>query len=675
MLRRLFRAPRRHNPQCFARVAPRVERLEDRSLPSALIYSSYFGGSSSDEVKAVAVDSAGDIYIAGRTESDDLPGTSSWIPQDNGFVAKFDPTGTTLLWATYIESDTTGVTAIAVDSAGNAYVTGSTEFSSGIATTGAAQTAYGGNGDAFVVKLNAASGSIVYGTYVGGNQLDDGLGIAVDKNGDAFVTGYTTSPNFPTKNPLSGQGALHPNSGQDAFVTEISPDGSSFLFSTYLGGNENGPGQAGSTFSIANAITLDSAGNIYLTGETYAADFPTTTGAFQTVKGSGIDVFVTEINAAATLVEYSTFLGGSGDGNDLNIGYGIAVDSTGNILAAGSTDGANFPLKHAFDSKLNAGDGADGLDDAFITKLDPNDTGADQLVYSTYLGGSAEDYAEAIAVDSKGDAYVTGNTSSQLNFPLVHAFQTSFIGSAFLAEFSPTGKALLSSYYGGGGDNGEGVAVSPLGNVVFVGHTESARLPTTKNAFQPVFPDESDSGFVAILAGKPTTSFTGVDSDGDQYTVKLTGPGAIDVLQDAGSNGQGPIESINVVDTNPGSSTLTITVVGDGLVDVGSISGSGLHKISASDADLDGAGIDLTGELGSLTIHDVLDGASILAADLPTQSTGITAHVIDDGTTINTGGILSSLKAASIGADTIDAVRLKSLERHRGQEPRHQRRS
>ena len=664
MLSHLLRFSRRRvRPLTSRCVAPVLEPLEDRNQPSALTYASYLGGDGSDQVNCVAVGPNGDIYVAGRTGSDNFPGTSGWTPYDNGFVAMFNPTGTTLLWATYIESsDDTGVTGIAVDSSGNAYVTGSIDFSSGFATSGAAQTSFGGNGDAFAVKLNS-SGSIVYATYIGGDQLDAGNAIAVNSSGDAFVTGYTTSPNFPTKNPLTGQSALHSNSGHDAFVTEISPNGSSFLFSTYLGGSQDEPGETGATVSTGNAITVDGAGNIDLTGQTYAADFPTTTNAFQPVIGDGIDVFVTEINAATTQVVYSTFLGGSGAGNDLNIGYGIALDSGGDIYVTGSTDGVNFPLEHPFDKSVNHGDGG-GNDDAFISKLDPKLSGKSELIYSTYLGGSAEDTAQAIAVDSKGDAYVTGNTLSELNFPLVHSFQKTYTGNAFIAEFSPTGTALLNSYFGGGGEIGEGIAVSPFGSVVFVGDTPSTRMPTTTNAYQATFPGSTDSGFVAMLVGKPTTEFKGVDSDGDQYTVQLTGPGAISVVQDlSGGNGEGPIQSI-IVENSTSGSTLSIAVtkkVGDGFVDVGSITGSTLGKISASTFDLTGSGIDLTGSLGSLTIHDISNDADIIAADLPTQSTSIAAHVIENGTTIDTGRIISSLKAASIGVDLIEAVKLTTL--------------
>jgi hypothetical protein len=550
-----------------------------------------------------------------------------------------------------------------VDPSGNVYATGTTERASGIATPGAAQTTFGGWSDAFVMKLSA-SGAVSYVTYVGGEGLDVANAIAVDRFGNAFITGYTVSSRFPTRDPLPGQGALHAGSGMDAFVVEVNPTGSQFLFSTYLGGSANGPGENGSTKSHGNAIALDAAGNVYLTGYTLAADFPTV-NAFQPVKGTGINVFVTEIKADHSAIVYSTFLGGTGISNDLNIGNGIAVDRLGNILVAGDTDGVNFPLKNAFQTKLN-GTGLPANDDAFVAKLNPHLAGAAQLVYSTYIGGGAIDYATCIAVDDAGNAYVTGHANSDTimgHFPLVRPFQSRFVAGAFVAGLSPTGAMLFNSYYGGGGEVGEGIAVDGFGNVVFVGNTDSARLPTTANAFEPSFPGGSDSGFVAVLAGGNRT-FTGTDRDGDLYTVQLTGPGALSVVQDDNGSGRGPIRAIYLTGTSPAASVLTILVTragGDGLVNVGTITGSGLLSIVAGSCDLVGRGIDLSGALVSLTIHDVGGGASVLAAGLPTQFTSIQAHVIGDGATIAVGSGLSVLRAARVGAATITAPQIVTL--------------
>jgi hypothetical protein len=639
-----------------------VERLEERWTPSAPTYSSYLGGDNSDEVTSVATDSAGYLYVAGRTNSDTFPGISGNLPLfANGFVSKFDPTGTTLLWTTLIDSDTDGVRGIAVDGSDNVYVTGSTGLTSGFATAGATQARYGGNGDAFAAKLNGGTGSILWATYIGGEQLDNGLAITVDKGGDSYVTGYTTSTLFPTHNPLSGQGSLLANSGLDVFVTELNPSGSQFLFSSYLGGNQNGPNENGATKSEAHAITMDSTGNIYLTGYTEAADFPTV-NPFQAVKGQGLSVFVTEIGAGGSGILYSTYLGGKGPGDDLNIGNGIAVDRGGNIVVVGDTDGVHFPLKYPFDPRVNHS-GIGGNDDAFVTRLNPHAAGSAQLVYSTYIGGSAIDFANAVAVDQAGNAYVTGTTGSELNYPLVNPFQR-FPSGAFIAELTPAGRVLLNSYYGGGGEVGNAIAVCPFGKVIFAGNTPSTRLPTTANAFQRTFPDATDSGFVAMLNGTPNKVFHGLDSDGDLYTVWLSGPGSVSVVQKDQGSGTGPLAAIYLSGTSSLTSTLSITVtkkVGDGFVDVGSITGPGLLRIAAATANLVGGGIQLTGRLGSLAIHDLNHGASIQAADLGTQSTSIQAHVIGDGSAINVGGNLSLLRAATIGTASILAPHVTTL--------------
>jgi hypothetical protein len=674
---RAVRRPRR--TRAVRRATLLIEPLEGRCQPSALTYSSYLGGNNSDGVTAVATDAAGDIYLAGRVNSDTFPGVAGTVPLfHNGFVVKMDPTGSTLIWTCVILCDTDGVRGLAVDAAGNAYVTGSTGVTSGFATTGAAQTAFGGNGDAFAVKVNA-NGTIAWATYLGGEQIDFGRAIAVNRQGDVFVIGDTVSSHFPTHNPLSGQSTLQANSGRDGFITEISPNGAQFLFSSYLGGNQNGPGEGGATPTDANAIALDKAGNVYLTGDTEAADFPTTANAFQATKGYAYDAFITELSPDGSQILYSSFLSGPGQtvdsGNGYDVGYGVAIDGAGNILVTGSTTSLHFPVKNAFQGRLDRGSPA--LEDAFVTKLNPNKLGSAQLVYSTYDGGSAIDFGQAIAVDAAGNAYVAGYSSSDTllgKFPVVNPFQsTQDPGTAFIAKFSPGGGLTVNSKYGRAGSGYENedtpagaiITVSPFGTVIFAGDSGSNHLQIIGTAFQSTFTDATDSGYFAMFNGKLTKSFSGVDADGDPYTVSLSGPGALSVVQDdPGNTGVGPIKTIYLKGTDPSASVLTIHVtrkVGDGFISVGGIVGPGLLQIAAGTADLagTGTGINLTGKLGSLTIHDVHH--SVLAQDLPTQSTSITAHVIGAGVDVNVGGMLGTLKAAQIGACTIRAPRIANL--------------
>jgi hypothetical protein len=372
---------------------------------------------------------------------------------------------------------------VAVDSSGNAYVTGQTSSPNFPTTSGAFQTSFGGNYDAFVTKLNATGSALVYSTYLGGNGLDqsvDGLGIALDSTGSAYVAGGTTSTNFPTT-PGAFQTTL---AGQfDAFVTKLNPTGSALVYSTYLGGSGTDE-----CFGIA----VDSAGSAYVTGGTRFGNFPTTSGAFQTIPGSSlVDAFVTKLNAAGSALVYSTYLGGSGD----DFGFGIGVDSTGSAYVTGGITSTNFPTTSgAFQTTSG------GSFDAFVTKL--NVMGS-ALVYSTYLGGSGDDFASGIAVDSFSNAYLAGQTSSP-NFPTTSgAFQTAFGGGsddAFVTKLNVLGSALVySSYLGGNLDDfGFGIAVDTLGNTYVTGGTFSTNFPITAGAFQTTSGGSEDA-FVTKL--------------------------------------------------------------------------------------------------------------------------------------------------------------------------------
>jgi Beta-propeller repeat len=298
---------------------------------------------------------------------------------------------------------------IAVDSAGNAYVTGGTE-STDFPTVNPLQPTLDGYGDAFVIKLNATGSALVYSTYLGGSSGESGQGIAVDSAGNAYVSGVTESTDFPTT-----PGAFQTTCGggcavgsQHAFVTKLNVAGSALVYSTYLGGTG---------FEGASSIALDASGNAYVTGGTSSNDFPITPGAFQTECGGGscYDGFVTKLNASGSALLYSTYLGGSGN----DYGHGIAVDSAGNAYVTGATQSTDFPTMSPLQASL------DGGGSAFVTKINP--TGS-ALVYSTYLGGSGAANGSGIAVDSAGNAYVTGGAGS--GFPLMNPLQASNGGGA-----------------------------------------------------------------------------------------------------------------------------------------------------------------------------------------------------------------------------------------------------
>jgi hypothetical protein len=376
---------------------------------------------------------------------------------------------------------------IAVDPSGNAYLTGTTA-STNFPTLNAFQpTAGGGGGDAFVAKLTP-TGSLSYSTYLGGNaQSDDvGFGIAADSNGNAYVTGFTASTNFPVLNPYQINHASD-SGDSDAFVTKLTANGA-LSYSTFLGGNAGDFGQG---------IAVDFAGNAYIAGWTISTDFPTL-NAFQgshTNDAGGYDAFVTKLTASGGL-SYSTYLGGNG----YDQAYGIVVDPTGNAYVVGNTSGStDFPTLNAVQSESG------GSYDAFVSKLSP----AGALSYSTYLGGDSIDIGQSVAVDPDGNAYVTGITFST-NFPTLNAIQASSGGNddAFVTKLTTSGGLVNSTYLGGDqSDQAYGVAVDLAGNIYLTGLTASTNFPTL-NASQLNYGGGLSDAFVTRITDAPAPTPT-----------------------------------------------------------------------------------------------------------------------------------------------------------------------
>ena len=441
-----------------------------------LSYSTYLGGSGEDRSHAIAVDAAGNAYVTGVTLWPDFPTTAGAFQTSFGggfhaFVTKLNPTGSALVYSTYLGGNGAEESyAIAVDAAGNAYVTGRTVSPDFPTTAGAFQTTYGDGQDAFVTQLDAAGSTLVYSTYLGGDRYDEGNAIAVDPAGNAYVSGLTQSFNFPT---TAGAFQTRGVGGSNAFVAKLDPAGSALVYCTYLGGSGGTGG---------GSLAVDASGNVYMEGGTDSIDFPTTTGAFQTTYGGGIsDGFVAKLDPAGSALVYSTYLGGSGEDSTT----GLAIDAGGNAYVTGLTDSTNLPTTMGALQTIYGG----GINDAFVAKLDA--TGS-VLVYSTYLGGSGTDYALGIAVDAAGNAFVTGNTNSS-DFPTTAtAFQTTYGGGgccdAFVTQLDAAGSALIYSTYlgGSGNDGGSAIAVdaSPGSNAYVTGFTNSGDFPTTAGAFQ-----------------------------------------------------------------------------------------------------------------------------------------------------------------------------------------------
>jgi hypothetical protein len=317
---------------------------------SALVYSTYLGGSEFEEGRGIAVDGAGSAYVTGYTNSTDFPTKNALQPAIGGaksaFVAKLNGSGSALTYSTYLGGSSYNAGfGIAADSAGNAYVTGWTD-STDFPTKNSLQAAYAGGGDdAFVSKINATGSALVYSTYLGGSSEEAGVGIAVDSIGSAYVTGGTTSTDFPTKNPLQPVNGGH----EDAFVSKLNPTGSALVYSTYLGGRN---GDAGS------GIAVDGAGSAYVTGGTNSGNFPKKNPLQKTIAGKA-DFFVSRLNPSGSALVYSTYLGGA----DSDVGLGIAVDSAGNAYVTGVTASTNFPTKNPLQPANGGGY------DAFVTKV------------------------------------------------------------------------------------------------------------------------------------------------------------------------------------------------------------------------------------------------------------------------------------------------------------------
>lgn len=455
---------------------------------STLEYSTFLGRHGGDAGYSIAADASGNAYVAGDTGSVDFPTSVDSFQGAAGgggdiFVTKLNPTGDAALYSTYLGGSNAetrgGPGGIAVDAAGNVFITGHTYSPDFPVTAGAVQPVMASDEDAFVTKLNSTGNGLVYSTYLGGNGIDAGSGIAVDSSGRAFVTGWTWSITFPATPGASGPAS---HGLADAFLTVLNPEGASLAYSSYLGGSATDVGQA---------VAVDSFGNAYVTGTTESTDFPTTVGAFQASHGGGIpsppnsplgrDAFVSKMAAGGASLVYSTFLGGAGDEQPL----GLAVDSTGAAHVVGSTNSPNFPSTPGC-IRCTLG----GSQDGFLTRLNPAGSSA---TYSTYLGGTGSDFAGGVAVDASGNAWVAG-TAGSVDFPTTpDALQRALAGGsgadAFLTKISLAGGGLLYSTYLGGSasDSGRGVTLDPAGNVYLTGSTASTDFPATPGAFQEAY--------------------------------------------------------------------------------------------------------------------------------------------------------------------------------------------
>jgi uncharacterized repeat protein (TIGR01451 family) len=480
-------------------------------IDPGVLYSTYLGSTGADYGQAIAVDGSGNAYIAGYTSSVRFTHSTGALQGTNhggtdAFVVKLSAAGSRV-YATYLGGSARDqANAIALDASGSAYVTGYTQ-STDFPTANPLQPTNHSGDNAFVAKLNASGSALVYSTYLGGSTGEWATAIAVDTGGNAYVTGRTLSTDFPTVNPL--QPTNHGSAG-NTFVSKLNESGSAFVYSTYLGG---------SYLDQANAIAVDGSGNAYIAGIADSPDFPTVNPFQATNHGYG-DIFVSKLNESGSALVYSTYLGGS----TYDEAYGIAVDTGGNAYVSGWSQSTDFPIANALQPTNHGGPNETN---AVVAKLSASGS---SLVYSTYLGGSVQDGASAIAVDGSGNAYITGGANSPdfpTADPLMSQYQGG--GDAFVSKLNASGSALVYSTYLGGTnvDSGSSIAIDSSGNAYVTGVTGSTDFPTA-DPFQPNYHGHIDAFVVKIVAAAPaadlqiTNSAPSTVTSGSTLTYTIT---------------------------------------------------------------------------------------------------------------------------------------------------------
>jgi hypothetical protein len=514
-------------------------------IDPVLVYSTYLGGVGDDQSTGIAVDSSGNVYIEGYSNSADFLLTTLGAPSTSAnhvFVAKLDPTGSSLVYADYIggNGDDYGI-GLALDNANNVYVTGSTT-SSNFPTVNPYQAVEPGSYSGFVTKISSNGSTLMYSTYLGGSGFDQPAAIAVDTLGEVYVAGGTTSQNFPVINAyqataLANQTGTYGNYG---FVSKFSAAGSSLTYSTFLAGNSNVNQGCGSPclpapYTAVSALAVDADGSAYVAGTTNTYNFPTTSGAYLANNSTQQDAtvgFVSKFGSAGSL-DYSTFFYPS-SGNPVAIGA-IAVDGSGSAYITGSafSDGT-FPITST--GICDPGLHGYACSSAFVTKFDPT---ASTLLYSTFLGPNNYASPLSIALDANNNAYVLANTSSPA-FATNNGIEAYTGGlDILLVEINASATAeLFATYLGGSGnDSASGIVLDVNGNMYVAGSTDSSDLPVTQAAFQDLFGGGYDT-FALKISGNsaPAVSLSPAALQFPSQTVGSSSTPQTVLLRDMGSS-------------------------------------------------------------------------------------------------------------------------------------------
>ena len=469
--------------------------------PTVLIYAGYIGGDGDDQGIDIAVDAAGNAYVTGTTTSaaatfpEKVGPSLTFGGQQDAFVAKVDPTGSSLVYAGYLGG--TGVdfgNGIAVDGSGNAYVSGATTSGAGFPATVGPDLTFNGVRDAYVAKVNPTGSALIYAGFIGGSAFDMGQGIAVNGSGSAYVTGETESSEetFPE---TVGPDLTH-NGTTDAYVAKVNSTGLALDYAGFIGG---GPIDGGED------IALDGSGNAYMTGYSDSDEnsFPVLVGPGLTKKGGFVngDAIVVKVNPTGSALVYAGYIGGT----RVEGGFGIAIDGAGSAFVSGWTTSSDFAVVGGPDLSHN---GATGGQDAFVAKVNPSGSG---LVYSGYIGGAGQDIGSGIALDSSGNAYVVGSAeSTEASFPVVDGPDITHNGGfdAFVTKVDPSGSVLAySGYIGGTGDDfGLGIATDAAGRAYVSGQTASSESFPVVSGPDTTYNGGPNDAFVAKIDSDATPS-------------------------------------------------------------------------------------------------------------------------------------------------------------------------
>jgi hypothetical protein len=516
------------------------------ALPPAVIASTYLGGAGFEIAWSCAVDGDGNVYVGGDAQAADFPVTSNAFQKtygdggQDGFVAKYDRNGK-LLWSTYLGgSDWDGVFSLTTDANGNAVVTGVTASADFPITPNAVQkTVAAGGYAAFVTVISADGTQVLYSTYLGGSQSDGvalptnpfhllppsdietvGVGIAVGSDGTIYIVGGTNTIDMPV---TSGAAQAIIGGESDGFVARINPSAAGaagLIYCTYLGG---------ATTDFVAAVAVDPTGNAFVTGETQSENFPTTLGAYQRVHMPGTAAFITKLNPSGTTMIYSTLLSGSqggsaASGTNYNAPSAIVIDSSGHAYVDGETNSTDFPTTSGV-VQTTAG----GKNDGFVTEISADGTA---LVFSTYLGGSDYDGLFGLKLDSQGNIFVGGYTSSS-DIPIVRPFQSTYIldTEGWVAELSPGGTDVLFSSYLAG-SNQDSIYGLDLWNdeLYLAGRTASTDFPTTNSAPQKTYAGGVWDVFLTQVNLNPILQITSVNRLTNGHVVVNGQAGALSTI-------------------------------------------------------------------------------------------------------------------------------------------------